>query len=52
MVHGDDFLALGDAQHSEKLSQVLKDAYELKCLGILGDEDGDRTEAHVLNRLI
>ena len=52
MVHGDDFLALGDAQHLEKLSQVLKDAYELKCLGILGDEDGDRTEAHFLNRLI
>ena len=26
--------------------------YELKCLGILGDEDGDRTEAHFLNRLI
>ena len=24
MVHGDDFLALGDAQHLEKLSQVLK----------------------------
>ena len=52
MVHGDDFLALGDAKHLEKLSQVLKDAYELKCLGILGDEDGDRTEAHFLNRLI
>ena len=31
MVHGDDFLALGDAQHLEKLSQVLKDPYELKC---------------------
>ena len=52
MVHGDDFLAFGDAQHLEKLSQVLKDAYELKCLGILGDEDGDRTEAYFLNRLI
>ena len=52
MVHGGDFLALGDAQHLEKLSQVLKDAYELKCLGIVGDEDGDRTEAYFLNRLI
>ena len=29
MVHGDDFLALGDAKHLEKLSQVLKDAYDL-----------------------
>ena len=52
MGHGDDFLALGDAQHLEKLSQVLKDAYELKYLGILGDEDGDRTEAHFLNRFL
>ena len=45
MVQGDDLLALGDATHLDKLAKVLGEAYELKCLGILGDEDGDRREA-------
>ena len=49
MVHGDDFLAW---ETQDKLGKVLSEAYELKCVGILGDEDRDRKEAHFLNRLI
>ena len=49
MVHGDDFLAW---ETQDKLGKVLSEAYELKCFGILRDDDGDRREAHFLNRLI
>ena len=52
MVHGDDFLALGDKDHLEKVEATLRGAYELKCLGVIGDEEGDKKEVHFLNRLI
>ena len=52
MVHGDDFLALGDQKHLRQLEKLLKGAYELKCLGIIGGEAEDKKELHFLNRLI
>ena len=52
MVRGDDFLALGDKDHSEKVEATLRGAYELKCLGVIGDEEGDRRELHFLNWFI
>ena len=52
MVHGDDFLALGDQKHLRELEKLLKGAYELKCLGIIGGEAEDKKELHFLNRLI
>ena len=52
MVHGDDFLALGDQKHLLELEKLLKGAYELKCLGIIGGEAEDKKELHFLNRLI
>ena len=45
MVHGNVFLALGDAIHLDKLRG---EAYKMKCLGILVNEDGDRQESHFL----
>ena len=38
MVHGDDFLALGDQKHLSELEDLLRKSYELKCLGIIGDQ--------------
>ena len=35
MVHGDDFLALGDQKHLSELEDLLRKSYELKCLGII-----------------
>ena len=52
MVHGDDFLALGDQKHLLELEKVVKGAYELKYLGIIGGEAEDKKELHFLNRLI
>ena len=52
LVHGDDFLALGDQEALDELDSTLRSAYELKRLGMLGDEDGDDRSAHFLNRLI
>ena len=51
-MHGDDFLALGDKDHLETVKATLRGAYELKCLGAIGDEEGDKKEVHFLNRLI
>ena len=36
----------------DELDSTLRSAYELKRLGMLGDEDGDDRAAHFLNRLI
>ena len=52
MVHGDGFLARGGKDHLEKVEATLRGAYELKYLGVIGDEEGDKTEVHFLNRLI
>ena len=45
LVHGDDFLALGDQEALEELDSVLRSAYELKRLGMLGDENEDDQSA-------
>ena len=52
MVHGDDFLALGDQKHLCELEDLLRKSYALKCLGIIGDQPEDKKETHFLNRLI
>ena len=52
VVHGDDFLALGDRTGLDELDALLRKSYELKRLGTLGDEEGDDKEVHFLNRLI
>ena len=52
LVHGDDFMALGDAEALKEVDALLRSAYELKWLGTVGDEEGDHKEVHFLNRLI
>ena len=52
LVHGDDFMVLGDGEALRRLNDILKTAYELKWLGTLGDEVSDDKEVHCLNRLI
>ena len=51
MVHGDDFLALGDKDHLKQVEATLRGASELKCPGVIGDEEGDTRQVHFLNRL-
>ena len=46
MVHGDDFLALGDQKHLCELEDLLRKSYALKCLGIIGDQPEDKKETH------
>ena len=38
LVHGDDLLALGDQEALDELDSTLRSAYELKRLGMLGDD--------------
>ena len=52
MVHGDDFLALGNQKHLNELEELLRKSCELKCLGIFGDQPEDKKEIHFLDRLI
>ena len=48
----DDFPALGDQKHFSELEELLRKSYELKCLGVIGDQPEDKKETHFLNRLI
>ena len=52
VVHGDDFLVLGDDQGLQEVDDLLRSTYELKRLGTLGFDEGDDKEIHFLNRLI
>ena len=52
VVHGDDFLAVGDRSGLDDLDALLRKSYELKRLGTLGDEEADDKEVHFRNRLI
>ena len=51
MVHGDDFLAVGEKRATDSLKQVLTEAYKVKC-EVLGDGDGEVDEIRVLNRVV
>ena len=51
MVHGHDFLAVGDGKDVESLKDVLNSAYEVK-VETLGGDEGDSSEVRVLNHLV
>ena len=51
MVHGDDFLAVGDKTATESLRMVLTDTYKVKA-EVLGGGDGELSEIRVLNRIV
>ena len=51
MVHGDDFVAVGDQKATQRLKGILEKAYKIKC-EILGDGQEELNEIRVLNRVI
>ena len=51
MVHGDDFVAVGDKAATDRLQKTLERAYKVKS-EILGDKQGEVDEIRVLNRVV
>ena len=51
MVHGDDFVAVGNKKATGKLKQSLEEAYKVKC-EVLGDGADELQEIRILNRVI
>ena len=51
MVHGDDFVAVGDEKHLAKTRETLESKYKLK-VEVLGSGPGCRDEIRVLNKIL
>ena len=51
MVHGDDFVAVGNKKSTDHLKTILESAYKIKC-EILGGGKDEKKEIRVLNRVI
>ena len=51
MVHGDDFIAVGEAKNLKSLQQTLEDKYKLKTQSLGGDKDCVK-EIRVLNKVV
>ena len=51
MVHGDDFVAVGDKKSTDRLKLILEKAYKITC-EILGGDADEKDEIRVLNRVI
>ncbi len=51
MVHGDDFVAVGEAQYLKATKKALEDKYKIK-VETLGSDKGDAKEIRVLNKVI
>ena len=52
LVHGDDFITLGDDQGQDFFEACLKKRYQYKMRGRLGPRPKDSRECRVLNRYI
>ena len=52
VVHGDDFTFTGHDEDLTWIEKIMKDTYEIKVRGRLGDEKGDKTDFDVLGRVI
>ena len=52
LVHGDDFLCLGDEDAIRFLEDCLKTKFEYRIDGLLGPDDKDDSHMHVLNRVV
>ena len=52
IVHGDDFICLGDDEALKYLEECLKKKFEYRVDGLIGPERGDGTSMCVLNRVI
>ena len=51
LVHGDDFVMLGDAEAIDQMHKKLSSKYEVKMLAKFGDEEEEQ-ETVILNRII
>eukprot|EP00971_Amphidinium_carterae_P220004 4367367-Amphidinium_carterae.2 len=51
LVHGDDFVGLGDARAMESFHQLLKKKYKVKLMAMIGTGD-EVQEATILNRIV
>ena len=52
IVHGDDFTFTGYDEDLTWIEKIMKDAYEIKVRGRLGDEKGDKKEIDISGRVI
>jgi len=52
MVHGDDFVVLGDDDTQARFEAMLKTKYDVKRVGYLGEGQGCDQEVSVLNRVL
>ena len=50
LVHGDDFLVLGDEDGQKYLKDTLSERYEFRCDGCIGPEDNQHMT--LLNRIV
>lgn len=51
LVHGDDFVVLGDSESQQQVEKLLRSAYDLRVDGAMGP--GEKTqEFTVLNRIV
>lgn len=50
LVHGDDFLILGDEAAQKRIAGILSEKFEFRVDGCIGPEDGDVMT--VLNRIL
>ena len=51
VVHGDDFMVLGDDTTLKEIEVKLKERYDIKCSGVLGGSSEDDKEVVFLNRV-
>ena len=51
MVHGDDFVAVGEGTHLESTTKALRDKYKIK-VEVLGGDKGEAKEIKILNKVI
>ncbi|CAK9049785.1 Retrovirus-related Pol polyprotein from transposon TNT 1-94 [Includes: Protease [Durusdinium trenchii] len=52
LVHGDDFLILGDEDAQERIATILAKKFEFRVDGCVGPEESDGTVMSVLNRIL
>ena len=52
VVHGDDFTFSGRLKVLKQIAERLREVYELKVRGIMGDEEDDDKEVTILNRTL
>ena len=52
VVHGDDFIALGDSEALSEVERAMSDRYTIKVRAILGAGCDDAKEVRILNRYV